>query len=233
MKNTLFNAAMALLFGFIGAGIWSYSGLADARTKSYLMGNPQILPEMAEAFQKQETRGRLTEVADEVMTAFPGAVMGNPNGSKVLVEFSDYNCGFCQKSHGDVTKLIAEDPEVKVVMRELPIFDGSEDAARMSLAAAKQGLYTEFHAQMFKMSPANAETARAAARAAGMDMAKAEADAKSPEVDLELVRSRDLAQALGFSGTPSWVVTGNAFEGAVGFDGLKEALDEAGSNADS
>lgn len=233
MKNTVFNAAIALLFGFIGAGIWSVSGLADKRTKSYLLGNPQILPEMAEAYQKQEASGRLTEVADEVMAPFPGAVMGNPNGSKVLVEFSDYNCGFCQKSHSDVAKLIAEDPEVKVVMRELPIFDGSEAAARMGLAAAKQGLYTEFHAKMFQMSPANAETARAAAKAAGLDMEKAEADAASPEVDLELVRSRNLAQALGFSGTPSWVVKGNTFEGAVGFDGLKEALDEASLNADS
>jgi protein-disulfide isomerase len=232
MKNTLFNAVLALLFGFIGAGIWSYSGLADARTKSYLLGNPQILPEMAEAYQTQEARGRLSEVSDAVMTEFPGAVMGNPNGSKVLVEFSDYNCGFCQKSHADVLKLIADDPEVKVVLRELPIFDGSEDAARMALAAAKQGRYSEFHAKMFEMGPANAESARAAAKAAGLDMAQAEKDAVSSEVDLELVRTRDLAQALGFGGTPSWVTKGDAFEGALGFEALKEALAKASADAE-
>ena len=230
MKNTLFNAVLALLFGFIGAGIWSYSGLADARTKSYLLGNPQILPEMAEAYQTQEARGRLSEVSDAVMTEFPGAVMGNPNGSKVLVEFSDYNCGFCQKSHADVLKLIADDPEVKVVLRELPIFD--EDAARMALAAAKQVRYSEFHAKMFEMGPANAESARAAAKAAGLDLAQAEKDAVSSEVDLELVRTRDLAQALGFGGTPSWVTKSDAFEGALGFEALKEALAKASADAE-
>ncbi len=229
MKNTILNAAFALLFGFIGAGIWSYSGLADARTKTYLLDNPEILPEMAEAYQSNEARARLADVSDEVMSAFPGAVMGNPNGSKVLVEFSDYNCGFCQKSHADVVKLIADDPELKIVMRELPIFDGSEPAARMALAAAKQGKYSQFHEKMFAMGPANAESARAAAKAAGLDMAQAEADAASPEVDLELVRTRSLAQQLGFGGTPSWVTKNNAFEGAVGFEELKKAIASAES----
>lgn len=229
MKNTLFNAILALLLGFIGAGVWSYSGLADARTKAYLLDNPQILPEMAEAYQAQQARERLADISDEVMSAFPGAVMGNPDGSKVLVSFSDYNCPYCKVSEADVQKLIAEDPDLKVVMREFSIFDGSEGAARMALAAAKQGLYREFHTKMFEMGPANPDTVQAAAKAAGLDLVKANADAASHEVELEIARTRSLAQQLGFGGTPSWVTNNNAFEGAVGFDKLKEAV----ANADS
>lgn len=229
MKNTLFNAGMALLFGFIGAAIWSYSGLADKRTQSYLMDNPDILPAMAEAYEKQEASKRLADVSDEVNAPFPGAVLGNPNGSKTLVKFSDYNCGYCQKAHADVVRLVAEDPELKVVLRELPIFDGSEGAARMALAAAKQGLFAQFHAKMFEMGPATPDNVRAAAQAAGMDMAQADADAASQAVDLELVRTRSFAQQLGFGGTPSWVTNGSAFEGAIGYDGLKEAINSTES----
>lgn len=224
MKDQLFTSAMALLCGFIGAAIWSYSGLADTRTKAYLLDNPQILPEMAEAYQAQEASERLADVSDEVMSAFPGAVLGNPNGSKVLVKFSDYNCGFCRSANADVEKLVASDPELKVILRELPIFEGSEPAARMALAAAKQGLYAEFHEQMFLRSPANTESAHAAAEDAGLDMDKAEADANSPEIDLEILKSRSLAEQLGFGGTPSWVTGGKTFEGAIGFEGLQEAV---------
>ncbi len=229
MKDLFFNSALALLFGFIGAAIWSYSGLADTRTKAYLMDNPQILPEMAEAYQAQEASERLAGVSDDVVDGFPGAVMGNPKGSKVLVKFSDYNCGYCRSAHADVKKLVASDPEIKVVLREMPIFEGSEEAARMALAAAKQGLYAEFHSQMFAAGPANPASVRAAAEAAGLDMVRAEADANSPAVDLELLENRSLAEALGFGGTPSWVAGGKAFEGAVGFDALKEAIDSAAS----
>lgn len=227
MKDTIFNAVLALLFGFIGAGIWAYSPLAEKRTKAYLVSNPQILPEMAEAYQRQEALERLADVSDEVMGGFPGAVMGNPDGSKVLVKFSDYNCGYCRTSHADVKKLVASDPDLKVILREFPIFEGSEAAARMGLAAAKQGLYAEFHAQMFAKAPATQASVVAAAEAAGMDMVRAEADANSPEVDLELLETRALAEQLGFGGTPSWVTKNNAFEGAIGFEALKEAVDTA------
>ncbi len=224
MLNHLFNALIALVFGFIGAAIWSFSGLADARTESYLIENPEFLPKVAEAYERKLADSRLTEVADDVNQAFPGAVLGNPQGSKLLVEFTDYNCGFCKRSYADVRALVAQDPEVKVIMRELPIFDGSEAAARMALAAAKQGKYAEFHDKMFEFSPANSQTARQAAQAAGLDMEQAAKDAASQEVELEIVRTRSLAEALGFGGTPSWVAGNQTFEGAVGLEELQAAV---------
>lgn len=227
LKSSLIGAAVALVFGFLGAGIWSYSGLGDERTKAYLLANPQILPEMAEAYQRNEASIRLAEVADEVVVTFPGAVLGNPEGSKVLVEFSDYNCGYCRQSLADVERLIESDPEVKVVMREFPIFNGSELSARMALAAAKQGKYAEFHRAMYARSPATPENISAAAIVAGLDMEQAQIDGSSSEVDLELARNRALAEQLGFSGTPSWVAGDQAFEGAVGFTGLQAAIDRS------
>ncbi|MBE5074267.1 thioredoxin domain-containing protein [Erythrobacteraceae bacterium E2-1 Yellow Sea] len=225
IKSHALTTLLALMCGFLGAAIWSYSGLADARTKSYLISNPDILPQMADAYQRQQSAQRMAGLTGEVTQAFPGAILGNPNGSKVLVEFTDYNCPYCQKSHADVTKLVESDPDLKVVIREWPIFQGSDLAARMALAAAKQGKFAGFHEAMFRMTPATPETIRAAAQAAGLDLDQAQADGQSPDVEAELLRNASLAQQIGFTGTPSWVAGDQAFEGAVGYTALKRAAD--------
>lgn len=225
IKTHFLTILLALLGGFGGAAIWSYSGLASAQTRAYLVENPDILPEMAEAYQRKQAAERMAGLADQVNMAFPGAVLGNPNGSKVLVEFTDYNCPYCQKSHADVTQLIAADPEVKVIIREWPIFQGSDLAARMALAAAKQGKFAAFHEAMFRLGPANPQSINAAAQEAGLDLAQAQADGQSAEIEAELVSNASLAQRIGFTGTPSWVAGDQVFEGAVGFEALKKATD--------
>lgn len=224
-KTALVSAVVALAFGFLGAGIWSWSGLADTRTKEYLLENPELLQQMADAYQQKQAQERLASVSQDVREAFPGAVIGNPEGSKVLVEFTDYNCPYCRQSMEDVKRLVADDPEVKVVIREWPIFQGSDVASRMALAAAMQGKYEAFHDAMFRLGPVTAESVAAAAREAGLDMDQAREDGMSEQVEMELQRNQMLAQQLGFSGTPSWVTTNDAFEGAIGYAGLKAALE--------
>lgn len=225
MKNNLITAALALVCGFAGAAVWSVSGLADARTKSYLLDNPQLLPQMAQAWQDQESSERISSLGEELFEAFEGAVLGNPDGTKVLVEFTDYNCPYCRSSSADVEALIAQDPQVKVVIREWSIFPGSEIASRMALAAAEQGKFEAFHKAMFERAPATPESVEEAARAAGLDLERAQAFAQSAEASAEMQRNARLAQQLGFTGTPSWVAGGQAFEGAVGTSALQAAVD--------
>ncbi len=229
LRNTLLTALLALVFGFLGAATWSYAGLADNRTRAYLLDNPSILQEVAEALAVEQSRERLSSLGDELYEPFPGAVIGNPEGSKVLIEFSDYNCPYCEASLEDVTRLVAEDPDLKVVMREWPIFEGSEGAARMALAAGMQGKYYEFHEKIFEIGPANPETVEAAAQAIGLDMERARADAASDAVSVELARNLSFAQSLGFSGTPAFIAVETPLAGAVGYERLKEALDNSES----
>jgi protein-disulfide isomerase len=219
LQGTLLTALLALVFGFLGAAAWSYSGLADNRTRSFLLGNPDILPQMAQAYEEQEAGKRLAKMGDAVFEPFPGVVLGNPDGSRVLVEFTDYNCPYCEASLKDVKRLVAEDPDLKVVIREWPIFEGSDVASRMALAAGLQGKYRAFHDAMF----ASGDVA-AAARAAGLDMARAERDAASDAVSAEIARNLDFARSLGFSGTPAWIAGDRPFGGAVGYERLKAAL---------
>lgn len=227
-SNSLLTALLALTFGFLGAAAWSWSGLADERIRGYLLENPVILEEVFTALQEERARERLAEVGEYAYRPFPGAVMGNPEGSKVLVEFTDYNCSYCEASLPDVARLIAEDPDLKVVLRELPQFEGSEAAARMALAAAMQGKYAEFHDAMFKMGPANSEGAERVARQIGLDLDRARADAASNVVTAELARNFQLAQQLGFNGTPGWIFGDTLVTGYIGYDRMKETLNEAG-----
>ena len=225
MKNTLFTALIALVFGFAGAGLWSLSGLGEARMRGWLVANPEILPEMANALEKREAQARLAQVGDAVTRPFPGAVLGNPEGKRTLVKFTDYGCTYCRSSEKDVQQLVASDPDLRVVIREWPIFDGSEEAARMALAAAEQGKYPAFYQAMFAGGQPSPSSVEHAARAAGLDLARARAFAASDAVAAELAQNMQLARTLGFTGTPAWVAEGRIVEGAVGYDGLKAALD--------
>ena len=225
MRNHLLTALIALVFGFAGAALWSLSGLGNGQTRDYLLANPQILPEMAEAYQRGDAQNRLAQIADEVKQPFPGAVLGNPQGSKVLVKFTDYGCTYCRQSVAAIDKLIATDPELKVVVREWPIFDGSEQAARMALAAAKQGKYPAFYHAMFEQGPPSEAGIARAAQIAGLDIAAAEAFAQSDEATAELAKTMAFARTLQFTGTPSWVAGGEVIEGLVPAERLAKALD--------
>ena len=224
MKQHLATAAIALVGGFAGAAIWSFSGLGHSQTRDYLVSNPGILPEMADAWQAEQSREQLAQVADEVRKPFPGAVLGNPNGTRTLVKFTDYACGYCRISVADVDRLIQENPDVRVVIREFPIFQGSDVPARMALAAAKQGKYKAFHHAMFELGSPTAENVMLAAQQAGLDLDAAREYGASEEVTAELARNQELARSLGFTGTPSWVAGDKVMEGAIGFDRLEAAL---------
>ena len=229
LKNTLLTALLALTFGFLGAAAWSIAGLADNRTRAYLLDNPEVLEDMYVALQEKQMQERLASVSADLYAPFDGAVMGNPNGSKVLVEFTDYNCGYCRTSLPDIQRLVDEDPELKVVLREIPLRAGSEDAARMALAAGLQGKYRAFHEAMFAVGDTSPIGVELAARQSGLDMEQARADAASQEVSLELARNYTLLQDLGLNGTPAFITTKTVIPGAYGYDALKAALDEADS----
>lgn len=224
MRSNLVTALIALVFGFAGAALWSLSGLGDARTRAWLVANAEVLPEMATALQKREAQAKLAEVGGDVTRPFPGAVLGNPQGKRTLVKFTDYGCTYCRASEKDVQRLIAGDPDLRIVIREWPIFEGSEEAARMALAAARQGKYPAFYKAMFAGGQPSPASVTRAAELAGLDLAEARAFASSDAVAAELARNMALARALGFTGTPSWVAQGQILEGAVGYDQLEAAL---------
>lgn len=222
-------ALVSLVFGFAGAWLFALTDLGGAATRDWMLAHPEILPEMAANYEKHEAAKRLAGV--DVHRAFPGAVLGNPNGKVTLVEFSDYGCTYCRQSVADVKAMIAENPELRVVMREWPIFPGSDEAAKMALAAARQGKYAAFHDAMFASGPPSPAAVEAAGKAAGLDMAAARAFAATPAAAFEVQNNIEMARKLDFEGTPSWVAGTAVFSGAVGRERLAEALKAAQGGA--
>ncbi len=219
---------VALAAGFAGAALWGMGGFGDRATREYLLANPEVLPEAIEVLRQREQQAAIEPLRGALETPFPGAVLGNPEGSITLVEFSDYACSFCRQSVADVNALIAANPDLKVVIREYPILSPeSVDAARMALAAAQQGRFAAFHDAMFDLGPPSPETIEAAARQAGIDLDAARAAIASGTFDMQLQSNSQLAGQLGISGTPGWVVGNRTLNGAVGRQAMAEAIDEA------
>lgn len=225
------TAIIALVAGFSGAALYGLSGIGGDSTRAYLMANPEVLPEAMDELQRREMLARIEPLRADLEAPYPGAVLGNPNGSITPVEFTDYACGYCRQSLPDVHALIEDYPDLRVVVREYPVLaPQSVDAARMALAAAQQGKFAEFHDAMFNLGNPSEETIAAAAQQAGLDMALATNAVESGMFDAQLQSNVDLAGRLGISGTPSWVVGDMALSGAVGRAAIEEAI-EAGHNS--
>ncbi|HEU4651153.1 MAG TPA: DsbA family protein [Croceibacterium sp.] len=223
-----FTVLIALAAGFAGSALWDMTGLGDRATRAYLLANPEVLPEAMQVLQQREQLARIEPLRAQLETPFPGAVLGNPAGSVTLVEFSDYACTFCRQSVADVDALIAANPDLKVVMREFPILSPqSIDAARMALAAAQQGRYAKFHAAMFRLGLTGPDTIEAAANEAGMDLELARRAIDSGVFDRHLQANAVMANQLGISGTPGWVIGDQTLNGALGREAIGEAIEAA------
>jgi protein-disulfide isomerase len=195
----------------------------EAIIKDYLIANPEVFLEVQSALearmeeiQAKRLQAAITGQAEEIYRS-PGApVAGNAQGDVTVVEFFDYNCGYCKRAFTDLAKVIEKDAKVKLVLKELPILSkGSEEAARVALAAKAQGKYWEVHRELLTMrGQANEQTALAAAAKVGLDMTKLKADMKSDAVTQEIARVRDLAQSMGIQGTPHFLVGDRAIAGA-------------------
>lgn len=226
--------ALLLVGGVAGWAVQSgrSGGLDDAafgkRVHAYIVDHPEVLVEAAEKLKTQGGKDKLADLADAIERPFPGAVLGNPTGSLTLVEFTDFACTYCRASLADVEAVIAANPDLKVVIRELPIIaPTSENAARWGLAAAEQGKYPAFHKAMFAAGRTDQASIEGAARASGLDLERARKFIQDPRVSAEIEANVGFARKLGIDGTPAWVVGEDLIIGAVGKDGLSKALAKA------
>jgi len=191
--------------------------------KRYLVANPEImvdvqtaLEEKMEQAQTEKLKTAITENAAAIYREPDASVAGNPAGDITVVEFFDYNCGYCKRGLHDVIKLVESDPKVRVVFKELPILSkGSEEASRVALAARKQGKYWEIHRAMLEAKgQMNEASALHIAEKLGLNMEKLKQDMASPEVEAEVKKSEDLAKKMGVNGTPHFLVGDRAIPGA-------------------
>ena len=190
-----------------------------------------ILQEREQAQQAQAAQAALATHRAALFDPSGGPTLGNPDGDVTLVEFFDYNCGYCRRTSGVLQQLLEADPEVRVLLREWPILgEGSRFAARASLAAQQQGRYQEFHRALLELpGQATEKNVMDTARRLGLDVEQLRRDMAAPEVDAHLARSDQLARALGFRGTPGFVVGNTVAPGFIELERLQELVRQARS----
>ncbi|HEY0149737.1 MAG TPA: DsbA family protein [Allosphingosinicella sp.] len=224
------GGAMALYSGVQGGG--ASKSEIEQTVRAYLLEHPEVLQEASQRLQQREMGKAVEANRAAFETPFAGAWAGAADADVTLVEFFDYACGYCKKSNADVDRLLREDPKLKVVWREWPVLgQDSEQAAIASLAAAQAGKYRTFYDTLFAAGRPDAAAVARAQQAAGISPQAVAQMAASPAARDEMSKNMQLAQTIGASGTPTFVVGDEVLQGAVGYGALKEAIDKARSGA--
>ena len=168
--------------------------------------------------------------AEAIFNSPRGVTVGTRDGDVTMVEFFDYNCGYCKRAMIDMMEMMKSDQKLKVVLKEFPVLGPSSvEAAQVGVAVRMQDpsgkKYLDFHQKLLNgKGQADKARAMAAAKEAGLDMAKLEKDLASPEVRATLEENFKLAEAMGMNGTPSYVIGKQVVIGAVGVETLKEKI---------
>lgn len=240
--------ACALTAGLTFSGLAYAAEFTDSQKqemggiiRDYLMQNPEVLRDAFQELQRREemaaaekAQSVIKEHAQTIFRSEADLVAGNPDGKVTMVEYFDYNCGYCKRAMPDVLKLIEADNDLRLVIKEFPILGpGSTFAARAALASRKQGKYWDFHvALLSQRGPANEDSVMNVAQKVGLDVAQLRADMEDPAIEITLRTNMAIAQDLGINGTPAFIVDDTIIPGAVGFETLagtvKEVRDSGG-----
>lgn len=207
-----------------------------AEIRAYLLENPEVLIEAFEVLdsrradaQQQSDSAMITDNQAAIFDDGYSWVGGNPEGDITLVEFMDYRCGYCRKAYQDVEKLIESDGNIRFVVKEFPILGPASDAsARFAISALRSSgpdAYKAVHDALVQLkSEPTDNTLRGLAETLDLDADLILAGMNSPEVADDLARTQTLAQQLGISGTPAFIMGDQLVPGYVPLDGMRDLV---------
>ena len=237
-------AAALLMTGMVCTAPASAAEFTDGQkaeigsvVRDYLLKNPELLREVLTELDRkdkeQESAKRDSAVKDHSAKLFNspyGEVLGNPDGKVTLVEFFDYNCGYCKRALDDLSKLMKTESNLRVVLKDFPVLGpGSVEAAQVAGAVRNQlkgEKFWAFHSRLLSThGPVGKTQALAAAKDSGVDMDQLAKDIVKPEVRSGIEENMQLADALSLTGTPSYVLGQDVVVGAVGYDELRGRVD--------
>lgn len=204
--------------------------------REYLIANPEVLVEAMQALEQrqqtaadQKARAALKQNRAQIFNDDASPVGGNVKGDVAVVEFFDYNCGYCKAVHDDALKLVKDDGRLRYVYKEFPILGpGSIVAAKAALAARAQGKYVEAHnALMSHRGRLDESAVFRILGDAGLDVTKLKADMEAPAVAKAIESNLLLADKLGIRGTPAFIIGDELAPGAIKLDEMKRMVAEA------
>ena len=204
--------------------------------RDYILQNPEIIMESLAIMQAREQAEQDEALKLALQTHRPALeqdpgdpLIGNPNGDVTIVEFFDYQCGYCKSVLKPLMDLVESDGNIRLVLKEFPILGpASEMAASASLAAQRQGLYEEFHVALLGLRGRLSQDAIwQVAREVGLDIPRLQADMTDPAIQAQIQKSFRLAEALDIRGTPAFTIGTEIIPGAIGGEQMAELVARA------
>lgn len=203
--------------------------------REYLIKNPEIMVEVQAALEtKRQEQQRIaqtttiTEQSDDIFNASYDGLVGNPEGQITVVEFFDYNCGFCKRAMADMDEMVKRDPDLRFVLKEFPILGPDSQKAHivsMAFRALHPDKYADFHRELLNgPGRAGEEKAIRIALGLGADEAAIREEMRNPQIQEAFAKTYELANALEITGTPSYVVGKEVVFGALGQAVLSEKV---------
>lgn len=202
--------------------------------REYLLANPQVIVEVSEELQRrqqeQQNKSRLKVLSsskEDIFRAPLDFALGGEDSDVTIVEYFDYNCGWCKRALDEVTKLTKSDPKVRVIMKEFPIFgEHSEFAARAAMASKAQGKYWDFHVALMKERRVTKDNVMQIASRVGIDVDKLKAEMEDPKYAAAIRKNQQVATALGIEGTPGFIIDSKVNPGYLPEAQLKSMISD-------
>lgn len=240
-----FGALLALVtvaaFPFAARAGLDEAGKKEMETliHDYLMEHGDVIIQAVEKHQQEQQQAAEREQQSnlknhkEYLLSPDRPSTGPADADVTVVEFFDYNCGYCKKALHDVQTLLKDDKKLRVVFIDIPILGESSNlAAQWALASQKQGKYFEYHAALMSHNgPKTEETLAEIAKGAGLDVEKLKKDLVDPTIGMRLAEHTQIAQDLGISGTPAFIIGEEIYRGYIGEDAMLEAVKKTRESA--
>jgi len=203
--------------------------------RSYLIANPEVLVEAQQALEVKQTEQQrmaqvevIREAGRDIFDSEHDGIYGDPAAKYTLVEFFDYNCGYCKRAMDDMVAMTAANPDVRFILKEFPILGPDSQRAHMVAQAFRNPMpqqYGEYHTRLLgNAGRATEDSAVKLAVSLGADEQALRKEMLSPAIAATFNRTYELANQLGITGTPSYVVGEEVVFGALGRDVLEEKV---------
>ena len=220
-KNLFFLSILLIILNLVFFFSTNYkTSIDEDKIVKIFLEDRSILPRILDKLEIIEEQNVIKNIAlyYKDLVKNDNLFLGNKNGKEVIIEFFDYNCGYCKRSFPEIMELVSENKDIKIILKELPVLgESSILASKASIASQKQDKYFEFHQELINFSGIiSLIDIKKISKELGINFEQLQRDMNSEETILLINESYRLADLIGVRGTPAFIINNNLIPGAIG-----------------
>ena len=220
-KNLFFLSILLVVLNLVFFFSTNYeTSIDEDKIVKIFLEDRTILPRILDKLEIIEEQNVIKNIAlyYKDLVKNDNLFLGNKNGKEVIIEFFDYNCGYCKRSFPEIMELVSENKDIKIILKELPVLgESSILASKASIASQKQDKYFEFHQELINFSGIiSLIDIKKISKELGINFEQLQRDMNSEETILLINESYRLADLIGVRGTPAFIINNNLIPGAIG-----------------